>query len=59
MAERSDTERLDWLEKMQGWQGKPSDIWKVAVEIGTGCRRASFRQAIDAAMDAEETTDGT
>ena len=55
---RTDTERMDWLEGMQGWQGKSSTTWGVAVWLRKGRNyKPTFREKIDAAMDYEEEGD--
>jgi hypothetical protein len=55
---REDSARLDWLEKMRGWQGAPAEMWFAIVSMRkkkAGMKeRPTFREAIDAARAAEE-----
>ena len=55
MAERTDTERIDWLEKTQGLILHRETKW-VQLDTSDGVESATIgtiRQAIDAAMDRE------
>lgn len=55
-TERTDTERLDWLERQHGCQvtllGTTENRWHVDAMEGFGYA-TNLRAAIDAAMDAE------
>jgi len=69
MAERTDTERLDWLDQTWvkihkfphfNWMDTRSDVHLSFRESTAGRRMLShkrLREAIDAAMDAEEEHD--
>ena len=61
MSERTDSERLDWLQGQtrgygDGWVFRVSD-WRRGCRLHETTREGAYkdvRQAIDAAMDAEE-----
>ena len=52
MSERTDTERLDWLD-IEANHGYLSN-WHVTLCEAFGIESPDIRDAIDAAMDAEE-----
>jgi hypothetical protein len=54
MKVRSDTERLDWLELTRREVFSRPDFWAVRSALSGMRTGLSLRDAIDAAMDAEE-----
>lgn len=56
---REDRERLDWLERMEGWQARQASVFRTMlwVQNGKGSRRATYRQCIDAARAQREAED--
>lgn len=56
MSERTETERLDWMEKES--VGGYLAMWYAKIRERYCPEATNFRQAIDAAIDAEELRDG-